>query len=269
MVSTRWWRRRSGKAQEEPGPVAPPLEVGQVWRYRTRSGEEDSRARILVLEQDPELGEIVHVRIEGVALPNPVLPANPNTVLGHVPIDSAAFRRSVTDLVGHDTGEPDLEGYREWRDAGGGVYALPLAETVAAVEATLTGGTYTAWIDDNVRLALEVLGADADFPMGLDRRSLVWVEAFLERQRENPEFDVQRLVPVLGSFLGQCVVEHGQGEWREDDNGWFVHLPGVDAWPFDKVAKQARYGRDGGESIVSFFDLVLQLDAEYDDSGGG
>lgn len=137
-------------------------------------------------------------------------------------------------------------------------------QTIDAVEATLTGGTYTAWIDDNVRLALDAAASSVEFEVGLDRPTLVWFEGFLERGRNEPEFEAESLVPVLGSFLGQCLVEHGHGTWHEDDNGWFVRLPGVDARPFDKVEKQARHGLAGGESIVSFYDLVLQLSAEYE-----
>jgi hypothetical protein len=64
-----------------------------------------------------------------------------------------------------------------------------------------------------------------DFPFGLDRRSLVWVEGFLERQRDEPGIDAETLVPTLGSFLGQCLVEGGGGRWVEREEGWCVHCP--------------------------------------------
>lgn len=146
MGDRRWWRpRRHIGARGTPEPPEPTLEVGQVWRYRARPGEEHSRARILVLEHHPDLGEVVHVRIDGVRIPNPVFPERPNTVLGHLPIEGVAFRGSLLELVGTVGGtgpdEADLEGYRAWRDAGGGVFTLSVADTVQAVEATLTGGS--------------------------------------------------------------------------------------------------------------------------------
>jgi hypothetical protein len=119
-------------------------------------------------------------------------------------------------------------------------------------------GPDTGWIEHNVERVIARLGEHTDFPFGLDRRSLIWAEGFLERQRAQPGFDAATLVPVLGSFLGQCLVVHGDFVWVERPEGWCVHCPRIDAFPFAKVAKQARHGVAGGESMVRFFDLVLE-----------
>lgn len=37
-----------------------------------------------------------------------------------------------------------------------------------------------------------------------------------------------------------------------------MHWARIDAFPFAKLVKAARHGAAGGESIVSYFDLVLQ-----------
>lgn len=112
-------------------------------------------------------------------------------------------------------------------------------------------------LQHNVKLAMRALSPYVEFRFGLDRRSLVWVEGFLERQRTDPNVDADRLVPVLGSFLGQCLVEHGPGTWLERDEGWCVHCPRVDAFPFAKTEKQARNGLAGGDSIVNSYDNIL------------
>jgi hypothetical protein len=115
-----------------------------------------------------------------------------------------------------------------------------------------------AGIEHNVATVIARLSAHVDFPFGLDRRSLVWIEGFLERQRDDPSIDAEALVPTLGSFLGQCLVQGGGGRWVDREEGWCVHSPRIDAFPFAKLAKAARHGLAGGESIVSFFDLVLE-----------
>ncbi len=42
------------------------LEVGQVWAYKTRPGENGSTLTVLKIEQFKDLGQVVHVRIDGI-----------------------------------------------------------------------------------------------------------------------------------------------------------------------------------------------------------
>jgi hypothetical protein len=120
-----------------------------------------------------------------------------------------------------------------------------------------------AAIEANVRLAVEQFGPLTDFDFGLDRRSVEWVDGFLERQRARPGFDpdrAPRLAAVIGSFLGACLVANTDGAWRwSDERGqWCVRFaPGAEAYPFAKVEKQLRNGRDEGDSVVSFYDFAV------------
>ena len=43
-------------------------EPGQVWTYNHRHAEEASRATILRIDVHPKIGNIVHVRVDGVAI---------------------------------------------------------------------------------------------------------------------------------------------------------------------------------------------------------
>ena len=49
-----------------------------------------------------------------------------------------ALRGSLLEFVDHTSEPPALEGYQQWRDAGGGVFTLPLADAVQSVEDVLT-----------------------------------------------------------------------------------------------------------------------------------
>lgn len=117
-------------------------------------------------------------------------------------------------------------------------------------------------IQANVTFAIEQLGPVSDVDFGLNEESVEWVEGFIERQRERPDFDLDEsggLVGVLGSFLGACVAEAAGGRWHYmEEDGWGVLLPdGSTAFPFAKVRKQFRNGLEGGESISSFYRIAV------------
>ncbi|MFI6484703.1 hypothetical protein ACIBH1_42750 [Nonomuraea sp. NPDC050663] len=119
-------------------------------------------------------------------------------------------------------------------------------------------------IEENVRLAIDQLGPLSDVDFGLNAGSVAWVEGFIDRQRERPDFDPERidgLVGVLGSFLGACLVEAAAGAWRHtDDDGWGVRFPNnAVAFPFTKVRKQFLDGTEGGESISSFYRIAVDF----------
>jgi hypothetical protein len=116
-----------------------PVLVGQRWTYRSRPGEEQSRARVLVVETIPGLGEVVHVGIDDVQVANPVHPHGFSTSIGHVPITREAFDRSVLDVVETVANAPDFETHQVWRDDGGGVFTHPLAAIVTAEDALRDG----------------------------------------------------------------------------------------------------------------------------------
>lgn len=115
------------------------LQPGQVWTYRTRLGEEASRVTILLVEPHEKLGQIVHIRIDGLAVKSPHSPSGLAEVIGHMPYDAATLATSLIEVVGTRDPLPDFaDGYRQWReafDAGkGGVWTLPLADCVAVME---------------------------------------------------------------------------------------------------------------------------------------
>jgi hypothetical protein len=114
----------------------------------------------------------------------------------------------------------------------------------------------------NARLVIDQLGplSGLGARFGYNRESVEWVEAFIERQRVRPEFKAEtqaRMVQVLGSFLGECIIHTYGGEWREKDGDWGVFFDASNAaFPFSKVGKQFDNGMESGDSILSFFDAI-------------
>ena len=114
------------------------FEPGQVWTYDHRPGEEDSRLTILRVDQDGVLGQIVHVCVDGVGLPQSVDPELQSTRrISHMPFSAEAVAESVGKHV--DTVEvPDhAEGYGHWREAfereEAGVFTITVGEAVDAI----------------------------------------------------------------------------------------------------------------------------------------
>ena len=103
---------------------------GQIWGYRTRAGEDASTLTILRIETLPKVGEIVHVRIDGVQFKNCAGGTVPNEI-AHAPFSRAAIEKSVTTLRSHLHDLPEYEqGYESWRSHCGGVYTIGVAEMV-------------------------------------------------------------------------------------------------------------------------------------------
>ncbi|SDR21064.1 hypothetical protein [Thermostaphylospora chromogena] len=117
-------------------------------------------------------------------------------------------------------------------------------------------------IKENTRLVIDRLGPLSGLDFGLNRDSVAWVDGFIERQRERPEFDpenIDGLVNVIGSFLGECIVSATGGRWEcSEEHGWGVRLgeEGI-VFPFVKVRKQFTNGIAGGDSILSFYNITV------------
>jgi hypothetical protein len=67
-------------------------------------------------------------------------------------------------------------------------------------------------------------------------------------------------VNSLGSFLGECIIANAGGSWRWSDEHqtWSVAFSdNSHAFPFVKVSKLFANGLEGGESILSFYDVTV------------
>ena len=129
-------------ASDRPLP-RPAVAVGQVWAYETRSNERDSRAIVGHIEDLPDEGRVIHVKLTNLKLRNPAAPSGFSPVIVHAPVTQAAFLASVRGVV---VAEPaDLRGfahgYDRWRTAHtlgeAGVFEIGLAEIVDEMERQL------------------------------------------------------------------------------------------------------------------------------------
>jgi len=95
---------------------------------------------------------------------------------------------------------------------------------------------------------------------GYNRESVAWVEGFVEQERRKPDIthdSEAKLVQIIASYLGECIIRVHGGLWREHEGTWGVFFDDANAvFPFHKVRKQFQHGLEGGDSILSFFDLI-------------
>ena len=118
------------------------LRAGQVWAYEARPGESDSVLTILRIEKYSDLGTVVHVRVDGIHMVNP-LKGGAITDIPHLPFKELAVQRSVTHLLSTSPTVPDFrEGYNTWRAAyqvgQAGAFDMPVRDVLNA----MLGGTW-------------------------------------------------------------------------------------------------------------------------------
>ena len=126
------------ESTSESAAVSSTYEPGQLWAYHNREGEDESRLAVLRLDSDPKLGTIVHVSIDGIAIPNAKAPGGVTEEISHLPMSKEALDRSVREQTGTRPLPDFQEGYKIWRkahDSGqGGIFTATAAEAVDFVE---------------------------------------------------------------------------------------------------------------------------------------
>lgn len=133
----------SVRAQELQNKAASPTyRVGQEWSYRSRPGEASSYLVIVKIENEPELGTIVHIALSGLKMKNRHSRNGFSENANHLPFSKDAIDKSVLKLLKENVDLPDFEeGYRLWREAfdakRAGIYTIIVAEAVGAMEASL------------------------------------------------------------------------------------------------------------------------------------
>jgi len=112
---------------------------GQIWTYKSRAGEEHSRVVICCVETDQRLGEIVHIHVRGLNIPNPSSRSGKNDTIGHMPYAARALGDSLVSIEASAAQLPDFrDGYDQWRaafDLGkAGIWTAPLADAIGGIE---------------------------------------------------------------------------------------------------------------------------------------
>jgi len=117
--------------------------AGQVWKYKTRPHESDSRLTVVRVDSDDhEYGNIIHIYISSVDIPNPDAPGGKTVFIQHMPYDEDALSESVTELVDETKDLPDCQdGYKFWKEAfekgEAGVFNISVSEAVGFVQQSI------------------------------------------------------------------------------------------------------------------------------------
>jgi hypothetical protein len=115
---------------------------GQVWKYKTRQGEQASTLTILKVESYKDLGRVIHIRVDSIRMINP-LKGNVVTDIPHLPFKEDAVQKSVTELVRKSPEIPEFqEGYDTWKSA---YLAGKAGAFDTTVSATLTAMLGAQW----------------------------------------------------------------------------------------------------------------------------
>ncbi|QNK68633.1 hypothetical protein [Variovorax sp. PAMC26660] len=66
---------------------------------------------------------------------------------------------------------------------------------------------------------------------------------------------------MIGAFLGECTIRSLGGHWATHENMLCIALDRKDlVFPHNKVIKQFRYGKEGGDSILAFYEINKLMD---------
>ena len=124
----------------------PKFHVGDMWEYKTRLGEENSRLIVVRIDRSPELGIIVHIAVDNLTWRDcqnkPFSQAVP-----HMPFARKALEASLTKLMGSEVKAlPDYRGgYDDWKTAfsqkKAGVYMIAVRDAISVAEQTYRTGT--------------------------------------------------------------------------------------------------------------------------------
>ncbi len=113
---------------------------GQVWSFKSRAFEPKATVTILKIESLPKIGEIIHVRVDGIRLRNCGGGPEP-TSIEHAPFTRDAINRSVGELIRVGAVPAFEDGYENWKEHCGGVYTIRVSEMVVVDEKTFNSGS--------------------------------------------------------------------------------------------------------------------------------
>lgn len=115
------------------------FEVGQIWNYETRKGEEGSTIQIVKIDKYKNQDAFIHISIKGLKMKNPAIEGGISETIGHLPFARKSVVESVTTLVSSKEKLSDFrEGYQSWKEAfeaeKGSVFTISISDAVKYVE---------------------------------------------------------------------------------------------------------------------------------------
>jgi hypothetical protein len=137
------WLKGSKKPVENQHTSEEEFKAGQIWNYKTRAGEENSKLTILKVETYEAQGVVIHVALNGLRIKNSHDAGKLMEEAGHIPFSKEAILNSITNLDSEGNALPDfMEGYLQWKEAfdakKGGVFSVNVSEAVKFLEEAMS-----------------------------------------------------------------------------------------------------------------------------------
>ena len=129
----------SNRSGDASSAVHSKYKAGQVWSYKTRPNEADSKITILKVESRPPIGNVLHISIQGLSIKNPRSKEGLVATMPFATFSEDAINTSFLSLIKENAELPHYqEAYEEWRqrheEQQGGVFTIPVAEAVSLME---------------------------------------------------------------------------------------------------------------------------------------
>jgi hypothetical protein len=85
------------------------FKVGQKWSYRARPGEGASYFIVVKIDNDHNLGRIIHIAMRGLKIKNPRSPNGLSETVNHMPFAEEAIEKSEVKLLQERVELPDFK----------------------------------------------------------------------------------------------------------------------------------------------------------------
>lgn len=113
---------------------------GQVWSYKTRENESNSKIYIVKIEYNKTIGKIYHIYIDNLNIKNPYQKSKIQNNLSHAPVSEKTLDDSVIKIVTakYENNIDISDGYVAWKEAfddgKAGVFTIPVNEIIQCIE---------------------------------------------------------------------------------------------------------------------------------------
>nr|WP_298678519.1 hypothetical protein [uncultured Treponema sp.] len=113
---------------------------GQVWSYKTRENESNSKIYIVKIEYNKTIGKIYHIYIDNLNIKNPYQKSKIQNNLSHSPVSEKTLDDSVIKIVTakYENNINISDGYVAWKEAfddgKAGVFTIPVNEIIQCIE---------------------------------------------------------------------------------------------------------------------------------------
>ncbi|PIR97987.1 MAG: hypothetical protein COT89_01920 [Candidatus Colwellbacteria bacterium CG10_big_fil_rev_8_21_14_0_10_42_22] len=93
----------------------------------------------------------------------------------------------------------------------------------------------------------DIFGVELDF----DEKSILELDNLIQKGwPDEPPIQIDNVILLIGSFLGEAIIKTLNGEWEETQQGWGIRVKNATLMVFSKVKKRLL---NGMEDSISFY----------------